>query len=113
LVNDVLMPPIGLVLGRVDFSNLFISLTSRHFETVAAAKTAGAATLNYGMFLNTVINFVIVSLAMFLLVRQVNRLRPPALVPAAPALKPCAYCCSQIPLAAIRCPNCTSQLKTD
>jgi large conductance mechanosensitive channel len=113
LVNDVLMPPIGLVLGRVDFSNLFLSLTSRHFDTVAAAKAAGAATLNYGIFLNAVINFVIVSFAMFLLVRQVNKLRAPAPVPAAPALKPCAYCCSQIPLAATRCPQCTSQLKAE
>ena len=113
LVNDVLMPPIGLVLGRVDFSNLFLSLTSRHFDTVAAAKAAGAATLNYGIFLNAVINFVIVSFAMFLLVRQVNRLRAPAPVPAAPALKACAYCCSQIPLAAVRCPQCTSQLKAE
>ena len=113
LVNDVLMPPIGLVLGKVDFSNLFISLTGRHFDTVAAAKTAGAATLNYGIFLNTVINFVIVAFAMFLVVRQVNKLRGPAPVPAAPATKPCAYCCSQIPLAATRCPNCTSQLKAE
>lgn len=111
LVNDVLMPPIGLVLGHVDFSNLFISLTGRHFDSVAAAKTAGAATLNYGIFLNTIINFVIVAFAMFLLVRQVNRLRGPVPAPAAPATKACAYCCSQIPLAATRCPNCTSQLK--
>ena len=113
LVNDVLMPPIGLVLGRVDFSNLFLSLTSRHFETVAAAKTAGAATLNYGIFLNAVINFVIVAFAMFLLVRQVNKLRAPAPVPATPAQKSCAYCCSPIPLAATRCPHCTSQLKAE
>src|SRR5208337_2731046 len=84
LVNDLLMPPIGLLMGRVDFSNLFISLTSRHFDSVAAAKTAGAATLNYGIFLNAVINFLIVSFAMFLVVRQVNRLRAPAPVPATP-----------------------------
>jgi large conductance mechanosensitive channel len=86
------------------------NLTSRHFETVAAAEAARAATLSYGMFLNTIINFLIVSFAIFLLVRQVNKLRAPAPVPAAPALKPCAYCCSQIPSAATRCPNCTSQL---
>ena len=109
-VNDVLMPPIGLLLGRVDFSNLFINLTGRHFDTVAAAKAAGAATLNYGVFLNTVINFVIVAFAIFLLVRQVNKLRPAAPAPAAPALKACTYCCSQIPTAATRCPSCTSQL---
>ena len=110
LVNDVLMPPIGLVLGKVDFSNLFINLTSRHFDTVAAAKAAGAATLNYGMFLNTIINFVIVAFAIFLLVKQLNRLKPPAPAPAAPATKACTYCCSQIPAAATRCPQCTSQL---
>jgi len=113
LVNDVLMPPIGLVLGKADFSNLFISLTGRPFDTVAAAKTAGAATLNYGIFLNTVINFVIVAFAMFLVVRQVNKLRAPAPAPVAPAMKSCAYCCSQIPVAATRCPDCTSQLKAE
>jgi len=113
LVNDLLMPPIGLLLGRVDFSNLFINLTSRHFDTLAAAKAAGAATLNYGVFMNTVINFLIVAFAIFLLVRQVNRLRGPAPVPAAPTQKPCPYCCSQIALAATRCPQCTSQLKTE
>ena len=111
LVNDVLMPPIGLLLGKVDFSNLFISLTGRHFDTVAAAKTAGAATLNYGMFLNTIINFTIVAFAMFLIVRQVNKLRPAAPAPVAPAVKSCAFCCSDIPIAATRCPHCTSQLK--
>ena len=111
LVNDVLMPPIGLLLGKVDFSNLFISLTGRHFDTVAAAKTAGAATLNYGMFLNTIINFSIVAFAMFMIVRQVNKLRPAAPAPVAPAVKSCAFCCTDIPIAATRCPHCTSQLK--
>ena len=112
LVNDVLMPPIGLLLGKVDFSNLFITLTGRHFDSVAQAKAAGAATLNYGMFMNTVINFLIISFAIFLLVRQVNRLRPkPAPAPAAPALKECAFCFSSIPQRATRCPNCTSELK--
>ena len=112
LVNDVLMPPIGLLLGHVDFSNLFISLSRRHFDTVAAAKAAGAATLNYGLFLNTIINFVIVAFAIFLLVKQVNRLRGPAPAPApAPTQKDCKYCYSKIPLAAVRCPYCTSQLE--
>jgi large conductance mechanosensitive channel len=109
-VSDVLMPPIGLLLGRVDFSNLFISLTGRHFDSVAAAKTAGAATLNYGLFLNTIINFLIVAFAIFLLVQQVNRLRGPAPAPAAPAKKTCTYCFTEIAAAATRCPNCTSQL---
>lgn len=113
LVNDVLMPPIGLVLGKVDFSNLFINLTSRHFDTLAAAKSAGAATLNYGLFLNTIINFLIVSFAVFLLVQQVNKLRAPAPAPAAPTTRPCPYCCSPIAIAATRCPNCTSQLKEE
>ena len=112
LVNDILMPPIGLLLGKVDFSNLFITLTGRHFDSVAQAKAAGAATLNYGLFMNTVINFLIVSLAIFLLVRQVNRLRAkPAPAPAGPALKECKFCCSSIPLQATRCPHCTSGLK--
>jgi large conductance mechanosensitive channel len=112
LVNDMLMPPIGLLLGKVDFSNLFITLTARHFDSVAQAKAAGAATLNYGMFMNTVINFVIVSFAIFLLVRQVNRLRPkPAPAPAGPALKECKFCFSSIPQQATRCPHCTSDLK--
>jgi len=111
LVNDILMPPIGLVLGRVDFSNLFIDLTSRHFDSVAAAKAAGAATLNYGIFLNAVINFVIVAFAMFLLVRQVNRLRAPAPAPA--KTQNCPYCRSVIDPQATRCPQCTSHLSTE
>lgn len=111
LVNDVLMPPIGLLLGRVDFSNLFLSLSTHHYDTVAAAKAAGAATLNYGIFLNTIINFVIVAFAMFLLVRQVNRLRGPAPKPTAATQKDCKFCYSKIPIQAVRCPNCTSQLE--
>ena len=111
-VNDVLMPPIGLLLGKVDFSNLFITLTGRHFDSVAQAKAAGAATLNYGMFMNTVINFLIVAFAIFLLIRQVNRLQPkPAPAPAGPALKECMFCFSSIPQQATRCPHCTSDLK--
>ena len=112
LVNDILMPPIGVLLGKVDFSNLFITLRGAHFDSVAQAKVAGAATLNYGLFMNTVINFVIVAFAIFLLVRQVNKLRPkPAPAPAGPALKECKFCCSSIPLQATRCPHCTSELK--
>jgi len=112
LVNDILMPPIGLLLGRVDFSNLFINLTAHPYETLAAAKAAGAATLNYGVFLNTLINFLVVTVAVFLLVRQVNRLRAtPAPVPVGPATKPCPYCCSAILVEATRCPHCTSELK--
>lgn len=111
-VNDVLMPPIGLALGKVDFANLFISLSGQSYPTVAAAKAAGAATINYGVFINTIINFVIIALAIFVLVRQVNRLTAkPAPVPAAPTTKECLYCATAIPLKAKRCPHCTSELK--
>ena len=111
-VQDVLMPPIGRLLGHVDFSNLFISLAGQHYDTLAAAKAAGAATLNYGLFLNTVINFLIVAFAVFLLVRQVNRLAPkPAPAPAAPATRDCPYCLSAIPAKATRCAHCTSEVR--
>jgi large conductance mechanosensitive channel len=111
LVGDILMPPLGLVLGRVDFSNLFLNLGSQHYATLAEAKQAGAATINYGLFINTLIDFVIVAFAIFLLVKQINRLnrRAPA-PPAPPATKDCPYCVTAIPVAATRCPACTSQL---
>ncbi len=112
LVEDILMPPIGLLLGKVDFSNLFVNLTEKEFDTLAAAKAAGAATLNYGVFLNQVINFLIVAFAIFVLIRQVNRLqRAAAPAPAPPATKTCPYCVSTIPLRALRCPHCTSDLR--
>jgi len=110
-VNDMLMPPIGLLLGRVDFSNLFINLKG-NYPSVAAAKAAGAATLNYGMFMNTVINFLIVAFAIFLLLRYVNRLFPKPVPAPAPAVKSCKFCFSSIPAQATRCPHCTSDLKT-
>jgi large conductance mechanosensitive channel len=110
-VADVLMPPIGLLLGKVDFSNLFINLSGQSFPSVEAAKAAGAATLNYGMFLNTVIDFVIVAFAIFLLIKQVNRLMPKTEeAPAAPTTKECPRCLSQIPLKATRCAHCTSDI---
>jgi len=113
LVNDVLMPPIGLLLGKVDFSNLFINLSGTHYTTVAEARQAGAAIIAYGSFINVVINFLIVALVIFLLVRQVNKMkRKPEVVPAAPTTKECPYCLSSIPLKATRCPHCTSELKT-
>jgi len=111
-VSDVLMPPIGLLLGRVDFSNLFINLSGKPVATIAEAKAAGAATINYGLFLNTVIDFLIVAFAIFLLIRQVNRLKsqpPPA--PAVPTTKDCPYCLSSIAIKATRCPHCTSELR--
>ena len=108
-VGDVLMPPIGLILGKVDFSNLFINLSGKSYATVAEAKAAGAATLNFGLFFNSVIDFLIVAFAVFLLVRQINRLqRQPE---AAPATKECVYCLSAVPVKATRCPHCTSELK--
>lgn len=111
-VNDILMPPIGLLLGRVDFSNLFITLRGEPFATLAQAKAAGATTLNCGVFLNTLVNFLIVAFAVFLLIRQVNRLRRQAEpAPTAPTTKECPFCFSSIPIKATRCPHCTSELK--
>jgi large conductance mechanosensitive channel len=110
LVNDILMPPIGVLLGRVDFSNLFLSLTGARYESLAAAKEAGAATINYGLFINTVLDFALIALAMFLLIRQVNRMAPKPQPAAKPATKECPYCFSTIPIMATRCPSCTSQL---
>jgi large conductance mechanosensitive channel len=106
-VSDILMPPIGVLVGKVDFANLFLNLSGKSYESLASAKAAGAATLNYGMFLNTMVDFVIVAFAIFLLIRQVNRLK------AKPELttKECPYCLSKIALKASRCPQCTSELK--
>ncbi len=113
LVNDVLMPPIGLILGNVDFSNLFVNLSSAPYKSLAEAKAAGAATVNYGVFLNAVVDFIIVAFVIFLLVRAVSRMRhlQAAPSPAAPATKDCTYCFSSIPVKATRCPHCTSELK--
>ena len=109
LVSDIVMPPIGVVLGKVDFANLFIDLSGTHHPTLAAAKAAGAATINYGLFLNAVIDFLIMAFIIFMVVRQANRLkRQPA--PATPTTKECQFCGTVIPIRAVRCPNCTSQL---
>src|SRR5712691_8378995 len=110
LVEDVIMPPIGRLLGPVDFKDLFINLSGKSFETLKAAKDAGMATLNYGLFLNTVINFLIVAFAVFLLVQQVNRWTKKAEAPAAPTTKDCPQCAMPIPIAARRCGHCTAQL---
>jgi large conductance mechanosensitive channel len=105
------MPPIGRLLGHVDFSNLFFSLNGTHYDTLAAAKAAAAPTVNYGLFLNTVINFLIVALAVFLVIQQVNRWgKKPAPAAAAPTTKDCPQCAMSIPLAAKRCGHCTTQL---
>src|SRR6185436_1979248 len=108
-VNDILMPPVGLLLGGVDFADLFISLDGQTYESLAAAQTAGAATVNYGVFLNTVIDFLIVAFVIFLVVRAANRMKKPEPV-AAPTTKECHHCFTTIPIKATRCPNCTSQL---
>ncbi len=110
LVNDIIMPPLGLILGQVDFSNLFINLSAKPYGSLAEAKAAGAPTINYGLFINTVIDFLIVAFAIFLMVRAINRLKraPP---PATPTTRPCPYCLSSIPLEATRCPACTSEVK--
>jgi len=111
-VNDILMPPIGALLGKVDFSNLFISLSGQKYASLAAAQEAGAATINYGLFFNTVLDFVIVALVIFLIIKQVNRMkREEPAAPAAPTIKPCPYCFTDIPIKATRCPHCTSQLE--
>jgi large conductance mechanosensitive channel len=110
-VDDILMPPIGVLLGNVDFSNLFINLSGGRYESLAAAQEAGAATINYGLFISTVIDFVIVAFAIFLLIRQVNRLQRKEEEPAEPTTKECPYCLSTIPIQATRCPHCTSSLE--
>jgi len=110
LVSDILMPPIGLILGKVDFSSLFLNISGKSYATLAEAKAANAATINYGVFVNTVIDFIIVAFVIFLLVRQINRWNKPAQAPEA-TTKDCPYCVSAIPIKATRCPNCTSELR--
>ena len=110
LVADVIMPPIGLILGKVDFSSLFLSLSGTHYDSLVAAKAAGAPTINYGVFLNNVIDFMIVAFVIFMVIRQVNRWKKPVPV-AAPVTKECPYCFTAIPIKAVRCPNCTSELR--
>jgi len=112
LTNDILMPPIGLLLGKVDFSSLYLNLSGTAYPSLAEAKKAGAATINYGIFINAVIDFVIVAFVIFLLIRQINRLLAPAPAqPAEPTAKDCPYCLSQIAIKATRCAHCTSTLQ--
>lgn len=116
LVEDVIMPPIGMLLGNVDFSNLFVVLkegatAAGPYATVAAAKAAGAVTMNLGLFINTIISFLIVAFAVFMMIKMINKLkREPAPVVAEPTTKSCTYCFTEIPLQATRCPHCTSTL---
>lgn len=109
-VNDILMPPLGLLLGRVDFSNLFVNLSAKHYDSLAEAKAAGAPTINYGVFINTVLDFAIIAFAVFLLVRQMNRLLPKKPPPSPAPTRECPYCKSAIARAATRCPHCTSEI---
>ncbi len=111
LVNDILMPPLGLVLGKMDFSGLFINLSGQAYPSLAAAKAAGAPTINYGAFINTIIDFLIVAAAIFFIVLQVAKLRKRYEAPAAPNVKECPYCLSAIAIKATRCPHCTSEVK--
>lgn len=117
MVADVLMPPLGLLLGKVDFSNWFVVIKAgadgaRNFATMAEAQAAGATTLNLGLFLNAIISFIIVAFCIFLLIKAINKLNKPAPAPAAaPTTKKCPFCCSDIALEATRCPHCTSEIK--
>lgn len=109
LVSDIIMPPIGILLGRVDFSNFFANISGTHYSTLAEAKKAGAAVIAYGHFINTIINFIIVAFCMFLVVKLFTSMKKPA-PPAEVTTKDCPYCASSIPVKATRCPHCTSQL---
>jgi len=108
LVKDIIMPPIGLALGNVDFASLFVSLDGNTYESLAKAQELGAPTLNYGLFINTIINFLIVGFVIFLIVKAINKMQKP--VPVAVTTKVCVFCATEIPLAAKRCPHCTSEL---
>ncbi len=112
LVSDVIMPPLGLILGRVDFSSLFINLSGTSYASLAAAKAAGAPTVNYGVFINNVLDFLIVAFAVFLVVRGINQLHraPP---PPPTTTRPCPYCLTAVPLQATRCPACTSAIAAE
>src|SRR5689334_19211552 len=107
LVNDIIMPPIGMLLGHMDFKELFLSLNGQSYATLAAAKAAAAPVIAYGQFLNTVINFLIIALVIFIIVRAASRMQKPA---GAPTTKDCKFCFQPIPIPATRCPHCTSQL---
>jgi large conductance mechanosensitive channel len=111
LVTDVIMPPIGMLAGKMDFSSLFINLSGKSFETLAEAKKAGAATLNYGLFINNIVDFTIMAFVVFIMVKQINRLKKEQPAAPAPETKDCQFCLSKVPLKASRCPQCTSQFE--
>lgn len=108
-VSDVIMPPLGMIMGKVNFSDLFIDLSGKGFTSLKAAKDAGAPVISYGIFINTVIDFTIIAFVIFLVIKQINRFKKES-VPAPPSTKECPFCCSAIPIPAKRCPQCTSEL---
>ena len=110
LIDDVVMPVVGLFFGKIDFSSLYIDLSGGTYASLAEAKAAGAATLNYGLFINALIDFLVIALVIFIMVKWANKLRRPAPAPA-PTTKECPFCFSAVSLKAVRCPNCTSELK--
>lgn len=112
LVEDIIMPLVGSLVGKVDFSNLYINLNGGYFNSLQEAKMAGVATINYGVFLNNIINFFIIAFSIFIVIRQFNKLKDMAIKKEekAPNFKQCSYCYSEIDIKAVRCPNCTSQL---
>ncbi len=112
LVNDILMPPLGLAIGNVNFPDLFINLSKEHYETLSGAKSAGAATINYGLFVNTIIDFILVAFALFLMIKQFNRFQKKPAKVEVPTTKECPHCYSSIPIKATKCAHCTSELKT-
>lgn len=109
-VNDILMPPLGMLMGKVDFSQLFINISGGEYASLAKAKEAGAATINYGLFINTILDFVLVAFAVFILIKQINKIKRPA-PPAPVSTKECPHCCSAIALKATRCAHCTGEVK--
>ena len=111
LLADILMPPIGLLMGKVDFSSLFFSLNGQPYPSLAAAKAAGAPTVNYGLFISTLLDFVIVAFVIFMVIKQLNKMKKSAPAPAAPHTKSCNYCLSEIPVKATRCAHCTSEIE--
>ncbi|MBC8591215.1 large conductance mechanosensitive channel protein MscL [Wansuia hejianensis] len=111
LVEDIIMPLVGRLIGGIDFTNLFITLDGANYSTLAEAQKAGAPTLNYGLFLGSVIDFLIIAFSIFIVIRQINRFKKKEDVVEKPTTKACPYCITQIPIDAIRCPNCTSELK--
>ncbi len=117
LVSDVIMPPIGLLLGNVDFTNLFVVLkegaTAGPYAALAEAQAAGAVTLNFGVFINTIISFIIVAVALFLVIKSINQMKRKEEAPAEPTTKECPHCFTSIPIKATRCPHCTSQLNKE